>query len=67
MGDDWKTFGLSLAAILAGLGVLIYGVTLTNGEHLNELILAGGVIVLSGFGVLTLGVAGLEEPEGGGH
>jgi hypothetical protein len=25
------------------------------------------MIVLLGFGVLTLGIARLEEPEGGGH
>jgi high-affinity Fe2+/Pb2+ permease len=67
MADDSTVFGLSLVGVLAGLAVLIYGVTLTNGEHLNELILAGGIIVLLAFGLLTAGVAWLDDPEGGTH
>jgi arginine exporter protein ArgO len=67
MADDSTMFGLSLVGVLAGLGVLIFGVIQNNGEELNELILAGGMIVLLGFGVLTLGIARLDEPEGGGH
>jgi high-affinity Fe2+/Pb2+ permease len=67
MADESTVFGLSLAGVLAGLGVLIYGVTLNNGEELNEIMLAGGILVLAAFGLLTLGVARLEEPEGGAH
>ena len=67
MADESTVFGISLVGVLAGLAVLIYGVTLNNGEHLNELILAGGVIVLAGFGLLTLGIARIEDPEGGAH
>lgn len=67
MTDESRLFGLSLVGVLAGLGVLIYGVTLNNGEELNEIMLAGGVVVLAAFGLLTLGVARLEEPEGGAH
>jgi cytochrome c biogenesis protein CcdA len=67
MANESTMFGLSLVGVLAGLGVLIYGVTLTNGEELNEIMLAGGVIVLAAFGLFTLGVARLDEPEGSGH
>jgi len=67
MASDSTVFGLSFAGVIAGLGVLIYGVTLTNGEHLNSLMLAGGVIVLLAFGLLTAGVARMDEPEGSGH
>ncbi len=67
MVNESTMFGASLVGIMTGLGVLIYGVTLNNGEELNEIMLAGGVVVLAAFGLLTLGVARLEEPEGGGH
>ncbi|MFB6229211.1 MAG: hypothetical protein ABEH88_11790 [Halobacteriales archaeon] len=67
MANDSTVFGLSLVGVLAGLGVLIYGVTLNSGEELNEIMLAGGIIVLAAFGLFTLGVAQLEEPEGSGH
>lgn len=67
MANESTVFGLSLAGVLAGLGVLIYGVTLTSGEHLNVEMLAGGAIVILAFGLLTAGVARLDAPEGGGH
>lgn len=67
MADESTVFGVSLVGVLAGLGVLIYGVTLTNGEELNEIMLAGGIVVLAAFGLFTLGVAQLDEPEGSGH
>jgi hypothetical protein len=67
MAADSMMFGTSLVGVLAGLGVLIYGVTLNDGKALNGVILAGGVIVLLAFGVFTLGVARLEAPEGSGH
>jgi hypothetical protein len=67
MVNESAVFGFSLVGVMAGLSVLIYGVTLNNGEELNEIMLAGGVVVLAAFGVFTLGVARLEEPDGGGH
>lgn len=63
MVNESVTFGMSGLGVIVGLAIMLYGVYLESGMELNPLVLAGGVIVLAAFGLLTAGVARLE----GGH
>jgi len=63
MADESTVFGLATLGVIAGSAILIFGVLQNNGEHLNAIMLAGGVVVLAAAGLLTAGVAGIEGPE----
>jgi len=65
MPEESTVFGIATLGVIAGCAVLIFGVTLNNGEELNAVMLAGGLVVLAAGGLLTAGVAGLDGPEHG--
>lgn len=63
MVDESVTFGLALAGTIAGLVVMLYGVSLTSGESLTVYTIVGGVIVLLAvtyhtYGIMALGDSG---------
>jgi hypothetical protein len=60
MVNEARSFGLAVALALVGLAVLLYGVTLNNGEELNAVIATGGVIVVVGLAILTVGVVRID-------
>ena len=64
MAKESMVFGLATLGVIAGSAILIFGVLQNNGEHLNAIMLAGGLVVLAATGLLTAGVSGLE---GHGH
>lgn len=51
-----------MLSVVAGLVILLYGVTLNSGQAVNTPMVAGGVLALCGIGVLTLGILTLDEP-----
>lgn len=68
MVDESVTFGLALAGTIAGLVVMLYGVSLTSGESLTIFTIVGGAIVLLALTFHTYGVMALPEGDGGhGH
>jgi hypothetical protein len=64
MAEESTVFGLATLGVIAGSAILIFGVMQNNGEHLNAIMLAGGIVVIAAAGLLTAGVSGLE---GHGH
>ena len=64
MADESTTFGLATLGVIAGSAIMLAGVQQTHGEHLNPIILAGGVLILAAGGLLTLNVSNLDGPEG---
>lgn len=63
--NESVAFPLSLAGIVVGIAVMLYGVSLNAGQALNTPMLAGSVAVLVSFAALALAVAGLDEGTGG--
>ena len=63
MVNESAAFGLSLAGIVVGLVIMLYGVFLTAGQSMNTLMMVGGVIVLGAIGLHTATLMGL----GSGH
>lgn len=63
MVDESVTFGLALAGTIAGLAVMLYGVSLTSGESLTIFTIVGGVIVLFAVTYHTYGIMALGEGE----
>lgn len=61
MAKESTTFGLSMLLLLVGLAIMLYGVTLNNGQSLNATMLAGGTVAIVGVGVLTGGVLTLDS------
>lgn len=61
MVDESVTFGLALAGTLAGLVVMLYGVSLTSGESLTIYTIVGGAIVLLAITYHTYGVMALDD------
>ncbi len=60
MVNESVTFGLSTLGVIGGLVILLWGVSLNSGQALNAPVVAGGVVVLLAFGLLTTGVARLD-------
>jgi hypothetical protein len=63
MVNETVSFGMSALLTVLGLAVLLYGVSLNNGQALNAPIVVGGLFVLLATGVLSAAVQNLE----GGH
>lgn len=66
MVDESVTFGLALAGTLAGLAVMLYGVSLTSGESLTVPTIVGGAIVMLAISYHTYGIMALGD-EGASH
>lgn len=63
MVSETGTFGSATLVVLAGLVVMLYGVSLNNGVAFDLPMVVGGGIVIVGVIILMLGVLRLEEPE----
>ena len=61
MVNESLTFGASTILVIVGLAISLYGVSLNSGQALNTLMIAGGVSILIGIGVLTAGIMRLED------
>ena len=61
MVNESLTFGASTILVIVGLAISLYGVSLNSGQALNMLMIAGGVSILTGIGVLTAGIMRLED------
>jgi len=62
MVNESRTFGAAVLLALAGLGTLLYGVSLDNGMSVNMVMAAGGATLLTAIVVHTAGIM-LLEPE----
>lgn len=65
MATEARTFGLASLLVVAGMAVMLYGVSLNNGEAPNGPIMAGGAVMLAAIGVLTMGVMAAEPAHAG--
>jgi hypothetical protein len=63
MVNESRTFGAAVLLALAGLGTLLYGVSLDNGMSMNLVMAAGGATLFTAIAVHTAGIM-LLGPEG---
>lgn len=63
MVNETRDFGLATLLTIVGLAVLLWGVSLNNGTAFNQPMVAGGVIVAVGIGIILVAVRRLEEPH----
>jgi high-affinity Fe2+/Pb2+ permease len=63
MVNESRTFGAVVALTLGGLAVMLYGVSLNAGQAMNNVMVAGGVVLLVALGLLTMGIDLLEADE----
>lgn len=59
MSRETTVFGVSVLAVVVGLGVLLFGEFI----HDRTLVVGGGVVVLVGCGIMTRYVAGLPDTD----
>lgn len=64
MANQSGTFGLATLLVVAGLLVMLYGVSLNNGTAFNTPMVAGGVVVAAAIGLLVWAVSRLEPAHG---
>ena len=61
MASESSVFGVSLAAVVVGLAILLYGA-----EHTaNQITFSGGLVVLVGVGLMTAYLAAMDGPAEG--
>jgi len=65
MASDSIPFVASIVLTLVGMAIILYGVSLNYGESINMPMMAGGVVLLLGIGVLTQWVIAVDEAAGG--
>lgn len=61
MASQRTTFATALALTVAGLAIMLYGVTLNSGQAPNAPVAVGGTVVLVAFAILTAGVLAVDE------
>ena len=61
MVNEAFTFRVSTILVIVGLAISLYGVSLNSGQALNIPMIAGGVSILTGIGVLAAGIMRLED------
>lgn len=61
MATESTAFGFSTLTTVAGLLIMLYGVSLTSGEELTSFTIAGGVIVLAAISIHTGILLRLED------
>lgn len=64
MVNETRDFGLATALTVAGLLVMLWGVSLNNGTEFNTPMIAGGVVIAVGIGIITVAVMRLEGADG---
>lgn len=62
MVNETRDFGLAVVLTLAGLAVMLWGVSLNSGMAVNTPMLAGGVVIAVGIGIILVAVLRLEDP-----
>ena len=60
MDGDTRNLLVTTGGVVAGLVVMLYGVSLTAGESTNAFMIAGGAIVVVAVGVLATWEMGSE-------
>lgn len=58
-GDGWF-FEAAVLLTVVGLGIMLYGVSLTAGTAVNGPMALGGLVVLGAIGLILVGVLRLE-------
>jgi len=61
MASESTVMGLSLAVVVVGLAILLWGTELAD----YTVVGAGGVVILAGVGLMTVYLARLEGPASG--
>lgn len=61
MVNETRDFGLATLLTIVGLAVLLWGVSLNHGAAFNGPIVAGGLIVAVGIGIILVALMRLEE------
>ena len=61
MVNESRTFGATVALTVVGLGIMLYGVSLNDGQALNAVMGAGSVVLVVALGVLTAGIMFVED------
>jgi len=64
MDKDSSLPVVSLVAVIVGTAILLYGVFLDSGMEMNIPMIAGGVVMLAGIGLLAFVLGSIEEEEG---
>ena len=63
MDGDTRASLLLALGILAGLVIMLYGVSLNDGVALNTEMVVGGLVTMAFFGVMVYRTAQLPRPE----
>lgn len=63
MASQATTFGLSMVLNAVGLAIMLYGMSLNAGQALNNVILAGGVVMLAATGIMTGALLSIDGGE----
>ena len=63
MVNETRDFGLATVLTVVGLLVMLWGVSLNNGTEFNTPMIAGGVVIAAGIGLILLSVLRLETPD----
>lgn len=61
MDKDTSLPVVSLVAIIIGTVILLYGVFLDSGMEMNIPMIAGGVVMLIGIGILAFALGSIEQ------
>ncbi len=62
MVNETRDFGLATVLTVAGLAVMLWGVSLNDGTAVNTPMIAGSVVIAVGIGIILVSVLRLEDP-----
>ena len=62
MVNETRDFGLATLLTVVGLAVMLWGVSLNNGTAFYGPMIAGGLVVAVGIGIILVSIMRLEEP-----
>jgi hypothetical protein len=60
MVNETRDFGLATLLTIAGLVILLWGVSLNNGTAFNQPMVVGGIVIGVGIGIIMVAVMRLE-------
>jgi xanthine/uracil permease len=61
MDKDTSLPVVSLVAIIVGTVILLYGVILDSGMEMNTPMIAGGMVMIIGIGILAFALGSIEQ------
>jgi hypothetical protein len=63
MVNESRTFAAVVALTIGGLAVMLYGVSLNAGQAMNNVMVAGGAVLIVALGLLTMGIDLIDADE----